>query len=218
MAMDYIWLTDKLEGEYKEAFEKAEIYANIRNVDEDLQNELLMELLDLFLMAQSEGKPVTKLTGTDLEAFCGSYFSVCTLKSHLRSIPKKIYYLLWFVFVFELVSIAAFMTEEENFSISGFAVDVSGYMIGILVGGIVLFLCNMLIRPFMFRWKWLTSGRFSAFVILLSVAMIVGAVFLLEDFTLEIPAVPVLTVSLFYIVVYIVIRSVRRYRTYGSIR
>lgn len=218
MAMDYIWLTDKLEGEYKEAFEKAEIYANIRNINEDMQNELLMELLDLFLTAQNEGKPVIKLIGSDLEAFCDSYFSVYTLKSHLCGVPKKIYHLLWFVFVFETVSLFALISDGEEFSLFQSTVDLSGYVCGLLVGALVWFLCNVFIRPFIFRWKWLTSGRFSAFVILLTVGMIAGGVILLEDYTLELPVFLILLVSSLYIVSYIIVRSIWRYRKYGSIR
>lgn len=218
MAMDYIWLTDKLEGEYKETFEKVEIYANIRNINEDVQNEMLMELLDLFLMAQNEGKPVAKLTGPDLETFCDSYFSVCTMKSYMRGIPKKIYQLLWMVFVFEAISVLVLIADGEEFSLSQSTVDLSGYLIGLLAGALVIFLCNIFIRPFMFRWKWMTSGRFGAFVILLTVVMIVGGVILLEDYTLELPVFLILLVSSLYIVSYIIVRSVWRYQRYGSIR
>lgn len=36
MSMDYIWLEDKLEGEYKEVFDKAKIFAGMQNVNGDI--------------------------------------------------------------------------------------------------------------------------------------------------------------------------------------
>lgn len=58
MAMDYVWLADKLTGEYKEVFEKAELFACLRKIEEDEQNEMLMDLLDVLLTAQEEKRPV----------------------------------------------------------------------------------------------------------------------------------------------------------------
>lgn len=215
MALDYIWLTDKLKGEYKEAFDKVELYANLRNVDEDTKDDMLMELLDLFLTAQKEGKPVRKLIGSDLETFCNSYFETYSMKSYLRSLPQKLYQLFWVVFALEWIF---YFTSEEEISLLHGTVDISGYVCGILVGVIVGFLCNVCVRPFMFRWKWLTSGRFSFFVLMITVGMIVAGVTLMDGHSLELSLFGILLVSGIYIFSYIVVRSIWRYRRYGSIR
>lgn len=215
MALDYIWLTDKLKGEYKEAFDKVEIYANLRNVDDDTKDDMLMELLDLFLTAQEEGKPVRKLIGSDLETFCNSYFEAYSVKSYLRSLPQKLYRIFWMVFVFEWIF---YFASGEEISLLHGTVDISGYVGGILVGVMVGVLCNVCIRPFMFRWKWLTSGRFTVFVVMITVGMIVGGVILTDGHTIELPLFGILLVSGIYIFSYIVVRSIWRYRRYGSIR
>lgn len=131
MAFEYIWLTDKLKGEYKEAFDKVEIYANVRNIDEVTQNDMLMELLDLFLTAQAEEKPVSKLVGSDLESFCNSFFSSYSMKTYLRSLPQKIYRFCWMILVLELIF---YFGSEEEISLLHGTVDVSGYLCGIAVG------------------------------------------------------------------------------------
>lgn len=215
MAFEYIWLTDKLKGEYKEAFDKVEIYANVRNIDEVTQNDMLMELLDLFLTAQAEEKPVSKLVGSDLESFCNSFFSSCSMKTYLRSLPQKIYRFCWMILVLELIF---YFGSEEEISLLHGTVDVSGYLCGIAVGVFVGLLCNVFIRPFLFRWKWLTSGKFSAFVLLLTFGLIVAGVILLDGYILELPLFPLLLVTGVYIIIYIVARSIWRYRSYGSIR
>lgn len=217
MAFDYIWLTDKLKGEYKETFDKAEIYANMRAIDEDTQNDMMMELLDLFLTAQNEGKPVDKLVGRDVETFCHSFFGNYEMKNYWKKVPEKIYRLFWSMFVLEWIF---YFTSEEELSLLHGTVDVSAYMAGILVGLLVWVLCNACIRPFLFRWRWLTSGRFSAIVLILTVGMIVASVMLLDDFMLplSLPILGVFLVTGGYIMIYIIVRSIYQYRRYGSIR
>ena len=215
MGFDYIWLTDKLKDEYKEAFEKAEIYANMRMIDEDTQNDMMMELLDLFLTAQKERKPVDKLVGRDMETFCHSFFGNYEMKNYWKKLPRNIYQLFWAMFVLEWLF---YFTSEEEVSLLHGTVDLSAYAAGILVGILVSVLCNAFIRPFLFRWKWLTSGRFYAIVLILTVGMVVTSVILLDDYTFPLPILGMFLVTGGYIVLYIIVRSVYRYRRYGSIR
>ena len=50
----YMIEKEKLEGEYKEAFERVEAYAMLRGVDSETQEDRLMNLVDLLLTAQVE--------------------------------------------------------------------------------------------------------------------------------------------------------------------
>ena len=75
MKQGYILLEDRLHGEYKEAFSKVSLYSNTNLIGIDTDSELMMELLDSMLMAQSEGRPVTDVVGTDIQAFCENFFS-----------------------------------------------------------------------------------------------------------------------------------------------
>lgn len=102
MSMSYVWMSDKLKGEYKEVFDKAEIFVGVRNIAGDEGNEMMMDLLDFLLSAQNEGKPVEEVIGTDVEKFCASYFSSYTMKNHLMNVPKALYRLMLIVFVIEI--------------------------------------------------------------------------------------------------------------------
>ena len=70
MKADYILLQDRLKGEYKDAFQKVQMYSTSNLIGEDTESELMMELLDHMLMAQEEGKPVSTIVGDDIEGFC----------------------------------------------------------------------------------------------------------------------------------------------------
>lgn len=63
-------MENELTGKYREVFEKAELYGVIKNIDSKVQDEMMMNLFDILLSAQKDGKPVEKIIGTDIEALC----------------------------------------------------------------------------------------------------------------------------------------------------
>lgn len=65
MKADYVLLQDRLKGEYKDAFQKVQMYSTSNLIGEDIESELMMELLDHMLMAQEEGKPVSTIVDSD---------------------------------------------------------------------------------------------------------------------------------------------------------
>ena len=73
--MDYEAISGKLEGEYRKVFEEVEAYAMLKNYVGEGKKELMMNLLDLLLTAQEEGKAPAKLVGADVKRFCEDYFS-----------------------------------------------------------------------------------------------------------------------------------------------
>ena len=65
MKADYVLIQDRLKGEYKDAFQKVQMYSTSNLIGEDTESELMMELLDHMLMAQEEGKPVSTIVDSD---------------------------------------------------------------------------------------------------------------------------------------------------------
>ena len=70
MNLGYIAYEDKLNKEYREAFDTVEAYGSVNNIDVEVGGEWLMELLDSMLEAQEAGEPVEKIVGTDIDQFC----------------------------------------------------------------------------------------------------------------------------------------------------
>lgn len=86
----YTFYVEKLTGEYREAFRGVEAYAVGLSADDDTMEEKMNELLDLFLNAQEEGKPVQKLVGKNMEHFCDTYFSDITWKNRMQEFFDRI--------------------------------------------------------------------------------------------------------------------------------
>lgn len=91
MKADYILLQDRLKGEYKDAFQKVQMYSTSNLIGEDTESELMMELLDHMLMAQEEGKPVSTIVGDDIEGFCEIFFSEYKLGNRFVDFLKTLY-------------------------------------------------------------------------------------------------------------------------------
>lgn len=218
MAMDYLWLSDKLQGDYKEVFEKAEIFIGVKNITGDEADEMMMDLLDLLLSAQNAGKPVQKIVGTDTGTFCADFFSGYTMKKQIKNIPRQIYRCMMFVFIFELASLLILWTEKDINLLTA-KTDVTGYLIGIMTAWFIQIFSSALIRPFMFRWKWLTSGVYYGIVLFLSLGVVAGGI-MLSGFwmkSFELPAFPVVLISGGYVAVYRIVGAGINYRRYGKI-
>ncbi|MBQ7953177.1 MAG: DUF1048 domain-containing protein, partial [Clostridia bacterium] len=72
------------EGEYRETFDKIDMYVGAKQLRENTKEELMSNLLDIFLSAQEEGRPVEKLTGKNIEKFCKEFCAGFGLKARLR--------------------------------------------------------------------------------------------------------------------------------------
>ena len=69
--LDTISMAEKLQGDYRLVFEKADMYSTVSGSgDQNIEDDRLMNLFDLLIEAQHEGKPVEKIVGNDIEAFC----------------------------------------------------------------------------------------------------------------------------------------------------
>ncbi|MBO5484560.1 MAG: DUF1048 domain-containing protein [Lachnospiraceae bacterium] len=214
--INYVILKEELEGEYKQVFDKVEVYSSVRNIDSKTDEEMMMNLLDMMLTAQKEGKPVEKIVGKDIETFCKQYFQDYDWKNRLQEIPKKIYGMMWVIFVLCLINLFAKM-GEEGFHLLTATMDVAAYFVG-LFGGFFIILLNCLVRPFLFRWKRLSSVMYSWLVIIVFLVLIAGGFFLLEDRELNVHLFPLALLSGFYVFFYIIIRAILRYQSYGSVR
>ena len=72
--LDTISMAEKLRGDYRKAFEKADMYCVISSENEEAADDKMMNLYDCLLEAQNNEKPIEKIIGKDIEKFCKEYF------------------------------------------------------------------------------------------------------------------------------------------------
>ena len=164
--LDKIYLEEKLKGEYKEAYERIELYSNISNMDD----EMVEDLLDTFITAQEDGVPVEKIIGDDIEKFCKDYFSDYGLKAKLGKFPKRILYICKIIFILELIDFFANLSDSNSLSNH---TDLSPFLCGFAAGTIMSGVIYLIIRPVMFKSKKIKPGVFYWLIILIFVAGVV---------------------------------------------
>lgn len=213
---------DKLKGEYLETFDKIQLYGlSSRKLDSDVYEEQMMDLVDMFITAQENNKPVRKIVGNDVEGFCKSYFEHehYTFRENVRKLPKRYITLAWTIFILELLELIIGLGEsEENLGFFDMKTDIGPYLLGIFIGFVIISVLAAAIKPLIFKVKWLSLAKVQGFMILILVA---GAVFIsLSDveLSLEVPLWLVLFISGAYIAVYHSVNAYFNYQKYGKLR
>lgn len=138
MRDSYMLYVDKLQGEYNEVFQKISTYVLSKGVDTDTVETQMGELLDTFLLAQEEGRPVEKIIGRDLEAFCKNFCSQFGWKNALANLFDKWKIFAWMFLVIGGIEMVFMIMdiisgEKVNFWTYESAFNLTGYMIGIAV-------------------------------------------------------------------------------------
>lgn len=183
MRDSYTLYEDKLEGEYREAFKQIDTYFGTEKVDEDTREEHMGELLDIFLLAQEEGRPVEKITGKNIESFCKSFCSNLTWKQKVLSIVdlgKDVANVVFFISVLTLVTAFLDILSGENINIWELRADINvfGYICGFIIVILTSYLTAWVTRRIMFKVKKVSRKIWSFIVGMLAIIVSLFTIFI----------------------------------------
>ncbi|MBR6579878.1 MAG: hypothetical protein IKK66_01100 [Ruminococcus sp.] len=203
-----------LTGAYNEAFTTARQYAVTKGYTQEKINESMSDLYDILLTAQEDGRPVEKVIGKDISYFCKNYFGKYSVSDFLKSTGEFIFRACIFLVIWELLN---FVFYSGGFmAYMGGKADLTPYIFGLSIAIVTNVISFFVVAPLTAKNR--KAGDWSN--ILLCVAMF-AAIFVSAEFKLPIDVnvkVWVLFVILVsYIAIYFTIRSVIRYRKYGTI-
>ncbi|MBQ3512815.1 MAG: hypothetical protein IJA32_03295 [Lachnospiraceae bacterium] len=215
--LDTISMADKLKGDYRKVFEKADMYSSVAGGDLEENDEKIMNLYDVLIQAQQEEKPIEKIIGSDLEEFCMSYFEreEETKEKWYIVIPKTIYGIMKVVFICTLIWM---LPSEDTGSVLEMKQNVSPYIAGVVLGFALVFIGNDILKKVIFKSKKIKPIVFYFIIILNFVIGVIISVMVSDLFQWEISSKTLLLISLGYMVVYLLVRSIWRYTTFGTIR
>lgn len=212
MKQGYILLEDRLHGEYKEAFSKVSLYSNTNLIGIDTDSELMMELLDSLLMAQSEGRPVTDVVGTDIQSFCKNFFSEYKTKDRFVDFLKTIYRISWILLVFGVVD--WFFHNEEGTTFS----NIGSVVIGAACGIVLNLIIYILIRPLVQKSNRIKPSVYNVFFAIVLVVFIVLAIIISGRYAIRVPRFVALLIPGLYILIFMIVQAGRNYKKYGSVK
>lgn len=198
---NYIFYADKLKGEYKEAFEKVELYAAVNNINGALLEERMMDLIDLMLTAQSNGDSVKKVVGRDVKVFCKGYFEDYSLKNRFGEFAKSIYRLAWVVFIIEIIPMLEIF-REGDLSILKAKVNMLPFFAGFAGAALTLALLNTVMKELMFKLKKVSYFMYVLISSIFILAVTFISINLFHSLNLSISGIWVLGSTLSYIIFY----------------
>ena len=149
----------KLKGEYRDVFEKVDIYVGATSIDSVSKEELLSSLLDTFLAAQEEGKPVEKITGKNINRFCSEICSGYGFKEHFMAFFEYIKPMVMIFCIWTLLEAIFYFSELgtiQGLSYFDYMVGIdtiSGYLFGLILGYLIDFVGNKILKHIMLKRK-----------------------------------------------------------------
>lgn len=210
MKNSYAFHVDKLQNEYLTTFQQIEMYVNAQYIDDATQEELLSELLDIFLTSQEADKPVKSIVGNNLEEFCKAFCSDCGIKNKILHILDGLKSISWaLVFISGLDILTILFDYLDGVSVDFFAtlssINVSGYLMGIVVAMIIGFTCNFVVRNLMFKTKHVSMNLLKIITYVISGFAVAGIFIIIysnETSLFNFPVWVVLLIGLIYLAIY----------------
>lgn len=160
MRDSYALYTDQLKDEYKEVFAQVETYVSTQNVDDDTVEANMGELLDTFLNAQKDEKPVEEIVGNDIESFCKNFCSEFGWGNKAMNIIEKWRNVAWLIFILEtldviFILIGVLLGEDSLSSLwkTDSTFNLTGYFMGFVIVGLIYTVIDYITRKIMFKLK-----------------------------------------------------------------
>lgn len=212
--MNSFEMAEQLKGEYKKVFEKADLYGVLEGLNKDVYEDKLMNLYDLLIEAQYEGKAVEKIVGNDLKSFCKEYFKDDEHKKWWVEILGRLFRVMVTLLILEGIELAVALSDGQKLLYT--TVDVSAFVYGFIVAYIFDGVVNVVVKPMIFKKKIKPMVYYLGILIIWLFA-IVGGWVLFGGYELEIPVLPIVLVSGCYVLVYLLVTMLYRYKKLGRI-
>ncbi len=214
--LDTLSMAEQLRGEYREAFEKADVYSTMETGADAVSEDKLMELYDSLTEAQKDGVPVEKIIGKDMEAFCKMFFE--EEEEPVKPLVKftmEIYFIARIMAVFTILDI---LLREEGTDWRTMDSNLLPFLGGVGVGFILSLFFEYALKPMIFKNKKMKPIAYYGIIVGSYVGSIILAVVLVGDLNIGIRSLWLLISCVIYIVVYLIVRSIWRYQKYGTIK
>ncbi|MCM1399968.1 MAG: DUF1048 domain-containing protein [Clostridium sp.] len=216
--MDYTELSQKLEGEYRRVFDEVEAYAIIKNYAGEGKEELMMNLLDMLLTAQEEGKEAEKIVGNDVRKFCKDYFTAYDKK---QGRLEQICYMLSMYAWLGVFNCCLDLFDDDMKFVGLTAGAKTDWTVLICCLGVAIVVSEVLdiVLNVVYRNKPAESDKLVRIILL--VAVVSGIIGLVVAHTcnleLLLPLVPTMIICITVIAIGFICKRIKNYKQYGSV-
>lgn len=194
---------------YRPVFEQVETYVFAQNIDVNTREDRMGELLDIFLNAQANGKPVNSIVGNDIERFCKNFCSDFTVKNRIAFVLEGLKYAVLTPAALVIFNIFFWIADGEakavnyNFFRCMSLGNTLTYII-IFLSVVMLFLItNVVMRRIMFKMKKLSLKALTVVYLIETVILLtVTLKFHLFEIVISVPTWIIVLILIVYYVLY----------------
>ncbi len=205
--IDVIAMADLLEGEYKTAFQKADMYATVNGVE--MYEDRVLNLYDMLTEAQERKAPVEKIIGNDIEVFCKEYFA--PTENEYRWVERLKGILQSLMVIAALIVVDDLWLVEEKVGFFDAKSNIFPLVIGLGVAVLLEVVSKFVLEPIIFKKKKISPAAMSFFMLFLFFGGIIGGVILFDDVNVLVPSwillVGIGVFALVYAVISLVLRA-----------
>ena len=217
--LDILAMEEKFTGEYKRAFAKISMYGTMTPIDSAKYEDRVLNIYDVLLSAQNDGKPVEKIIGRDMEAFCKTYYANNGVGDWLGNILKRVFGVMLILVAYSLAELFMIITDEaDNVGFFDMRINAAPFLIGVLVGLVVCGIEDIAKHRLLLRTDKIKNSVYVVgALIVFAVCVAVGLV-LFGNIDAKMPLWVMLTVSGGYSILYILFKGIMRYRENGTLK
>ena len=198
----YALYTDKLQGEFKDTFNKIEVFSMIgeNSPIEEKREEIMMQVLDMLLEAQQEGASPSKVVGDDIEIFCNQLFSKSLAKPPFLNLFNFLKILMVAILIFSVINILINIDEQNIWTTTDDTILIS--IFSFTIGYTLVTLVNKIIRKKMFKMKKIGFGVIFTIILVCSLFTTTISVFMGDLIKLEIKSWILVVISMSYLLAF----------------
>ena len=217
--LDILAMEEKFTGEYKRAFAKISMYGTMTAIDSDKYEDRVMNIYDILLSAQEDGKPVEKIIGRDIEGFCRTYYANHSGAEWIGHIFKRAFRLMLILAVYSLLELVLTLAEDaNNAGFMGIEVNAAPFLIGVLVGFVVIGIDNVAKHRLLLKTDKIKNGVFAVGTLIVFAICVAVGIVLFGNLDAKMPLWLMLAISGGYSVLYLLIAGIVRFVKNGTLK
>lgn len=168
MINTYAIYIEKLHPEYRTAFKQISDYVLANNMDQIKNEEILSEVMDTFLSAQSDGKTVEQTIGNNLKTFCEQLCSEISIKSRIINffeLLHPLFTMFTILCLFDLVGMISTISNGENISFMTYRAH--GSLDAYLLGGAIWIISEYVSKSFIKKYIFSKPDKYKTLSIII---------------------------------------------------
>lgn len=217
--LDIFAMEEKLTGEYKHAFSKISMYGTMTPLEHDRYEDRVLNIYDTLMAAQKDKKPVEKIIGRDIEAFCRSYYENQGLSEWVGNIFNRIFKVMLVLLVYSVVQLALELADRGgSIGVADIEVNAAPFLVGILAGFIIIAIEAVAKHKLLLKTDKIKNSVYAVGILVIFFICIAVGVVLFGDIDAKLPLWIMLAASGGYSVMYVLLAGIFRYRKTGTLK